>query len=90
MLNKDRKSAVIKQFARSENDSGSCEVQIAIISERIRQIATHLKSFPKDKHSRFGLVKLVGRRRALGNYLKRKDVGSYKTFMKKLKEVDLI
>jgi small subunit ribosomal protein S15 len=90
MLNKDRKSTIIKQFAKSDSDSGSCEVQVALLSERIRQIAGHLKTFPKDKHSRLGLVKLVGRRRALFNYLKRKNLDGYKVLMKQLKEGDFI
>ncbi len=73
MLSKERKSEVIKRFARTENDTGSSEAQIGILSERIVQIAAHLKLFPKDKHSRFGLVKIVGKRRSLLNYLKKNN-----------------
>lgn len=86
MLNKENKSKVIKQFAKSDNDTGSCEVQIAILSERIREIADHLKQFPKDKHSRLGLVKLVGKRRTFLGYLKKKNLNDYNIFFKQLKE----
>ncbi len=72
MLNKEVKTAIIKEHAITENDTGSAEVQVAILTERIVQIAAHLKKFPKDKHSHHGLIKLLGRRRAFNKYLSRK------------------
>ncbi len=86
MLSKECKGKIIKEFAKSEKDSGSCEVQVAVLSNRINQIAEHLKSFPKDNSSRFGLVKLVGKRRTFYNYLKKNDKGCYLGLVKKLKE----
>ena len=85
MLNKETKNELISKFAKSEKDTGSSEVQIAILSERINQIANHLKSFPKDKHSRLGLVKLVGKRRVFYNYLKNRDKQSYEKLIAELK-----
>ncbi len=90
MLSKECKEDIVKQLAKSEKDTGSCEVQIGFLSERIRQIATHLKSFPKDKHSRFGLVKLVSKRRSFFAYLKRKNKKSHDVFLKKLKDQNLM
>lgn len=71
MLSKAQKQEIIKRYAQSEKDSGSTSVQIALLTERINQISEHLKSFPKDKHSRQGLLKLVGKRRRLYSYLAR-------------------
>jgi small subunit ribosomal protein S15 len=85
MLNKDLKIKVIKDFSQSDSDTGSSQIQIALLSARIRQISNHLKAFPKDKHSRLGLVKLVGKRRALYSYLKRRNVQDYKDLVQKLK-----
>ena len=85
MLNKETKTEIISKFAQSEKDTGSSEIQIAILSARIDQIASHLKSFPKDKHSRYGLVKLVGKRRVFYNYLKKHDKPSYEKVIKELK-----
>jgi small subunit ribosomal protein S15 len=87
MLTKDCKEGVIKQFARSEGDTGSCEVQIALLTKRIKQIAEHLKSFPKDFHSRRGLIKILARRKIYGSYLKRQDVNRYDSVMAKIKEL---
>jgi len=86
MLNKENKNKIIKQFAKSETDTGSCEVQIALLSERIREISGHLKQFPKDNHSRLGLVKLVGKRKSFLGYLKKKDLSGYNNFVKQLKD----
>ena len=77
MLNKDIKQAVIKKNATTEQDTGSSHVQIALLSERIKQISGHLKQFPKDFHSRNGLLKLVCRRRKLLKYLGKKDPQGY-------------
>lgn len=71
MLTKNQKSKIIKDFSKTEKDAGSVEVQIALLSERIKQISKHLKLFPKDKHSRIGLVKLVGKKRRLSRYLEK-------------------
>jgi len=73
MLAKERKAEIINKFAKSVNDTGSSEVQIALLTERIEQISNHLKSFPKDTHCKIGLVRLVGRRRRLTKYLKEND-----------------
>ena len=71
MLDKKLKQDTIKQYAATEQDTGSSQVQVALLSERIAQISTHLKQFPKDFHSRSGLIKLVSRRRKLLKYLGR-------------------
>ena len=86
MLNKEEKNKIIKEFAKSEKDSGSSEVQIALLSKRINQIADHLKTFPKDKHSKLGLLKLVSKRKTFYNYLKKNDRSSYQSLVKKLKD----
>ncbi len=78
-LLKDRKQELVSKFARGEGDTGSPEVQIALLSERITYLTEHFKTHAKDHHSRRGLLKLVGQRRRLLDYLKRKDVSRYKT-----------
>ena len=78
-LLKDRKQELVSKFARAEGDTGSPEVQIALLSERITYLTEHFKTHAKDHHSRRGLLKLVGQRRRLLDYLKRKDVTRYKT-----------
>jgi small subunit ribosomal protein S15 len=78
-LLKDRKQELVSKFARGEGDTGSPEVQIALLSERITYLTEHFKTHAKDHHSRRGLLKLVGQRRRLLDYLKRKDVTRYKT-----------
>ncbi len=82
MLNREEKDTIIKQNAIHAGDTGSSQVQIALLSARIKQISEHLKNFPKDYHSQRGLSKLVGQRRALMNYLKRKDLTSYQNLAK--------
>ena len=86
MLNKDEKTEIISAFARSGSDTGSSEVQIALLSARIRQISSHLKLFPKDKHSRRGLLRLVSRRKTFFKYLKRVNPSSYDSYVGTLKE----
>lgn len=76
-INKEKKQEVIVNFKRHETDTGSSEVQIAIITERITYLTEHFKSHPKDHHSRRGLLMLVGKRRKLLDYLKRRDLGAY-------------
>ncbi len=71
MIEKAKKQELIKKFGKNERDTGSCEVQIAILTARIREITEHLKIHKKDKHSRLGLLKLVARRKKLLKYLRR-------------------
>lgn len=80
----ERKQEVIKDFATKESDTGSPEVQVAILSERIRNLTDHLKTHSKDFHSRRGLLMMVGQRRRLLDYLKRKDEERYKTLVQRL------
>ena len=83
-LTKARKTELIKSFERHEGDTGSPEVQIAILSERINYLTEHFKTHPKDHHSRRGLLQLVGRRRRLLDYLKGKDLSRYRGLIDKL------
>jgi len=76
-LDSAKKMEIIKKFARSEGDTGSTEVQIALLSERIKYLTEHLKVNKKDHSSRLGLLKLVGQRKRLLRYLKRKDFDTY-------------
>lgn len=80
----ERKTALIKEHARSEGDTGSTEVQVAILSERIANLTEHFKSHAKDNHSRRGLLMLVNKRRSLLDYLKREDAGRYSELISKL------
>lgn len=84
MISKEKKTAIIKEFARSEGDTGSPEVQIAVLTERIQELTEHLKEHPKDHHSRRGLLKMVGQRRGLLGYLKEKDIERYRALIEKL------
>jgi len=79
-----RKAEVIKEFAKKVGDTGSPEVQVAILSERINNLTEHFKSHAKDNHSRRGLLKLVSQRRQLLDYLRRSNEASYKTLIEKL------
>lgn len=83
-LTKDEKANIIKKFARSEGDTGSAEVQIAILTEEIKQLTEHLKEHSHDFHSRRGLLKKVGQRRSLLNYLLKEDVTRYREIVKAL------
>lgn len=83
-LLKDSKQELVAKFARKEGDTGSPEVQIAILTARIVYLTDHFKTHAKDHHSRRGLLKLVGQRRRLLDYLKRKDVSRYKTVIEQL------
>jgi len=76
-LDAAKKNDIIKKFGRTENDTGSSEVQIALLSERIAQLTEHLKTFKKDHASRLGLLKLVGQRRRLMRYFKRTNRAAY-------------
>jgi small subunit ribosomal protein S15 len=79
--NTAKKLEIISKFATHENDTGSPEVQIALISDRITYLTEHFKTHAKDHHSRRGLLKLVGHRRSLLNYLKKKDINRYRTLI---------
>lgn len=80
----ERKNALVKEFAQKAGDTGSPEVQIAILTERINNLTGHFKTHAKDNHSRRGLLKLVSSRRSLLDYLKKKDESRYKTLIEKL------
>ena len=84
MLRKDEKTAVIEANRTHEKDTGSPEVQIAILTKRINDLTEHLKTHKKDHHSRRGLLKMVGKRRNLLNYLKNKDIERYRATIEKL------
>jgi small subunit ribosomal protein S15 len=81
---KDQKTALISDFARSETDTGSPEVQVAIMTKRIEELTGHLKSHTKDHHSRRGLLMLVGKRRRLLDYLRKEDVERYRALIARL------
>ncbi len=80
----ERKAELIKEYARGENDTGSAEVQIAVLSERIANLTEHFKGHKKDNHSRRGLLKMVSQRRRLLDYLKGVDEGRYTAIVKSL------
>lgn len=83
-LSKEKKAAIIEEHRIHENDTGSAEVQIAMLSDRINYLTEHLKMHKKDHHSRRGLLKMVGSRRNLLNYLKKKDFDRYREIISKL------
>ena len=84
MIAKDKKQAIIAEYGRTPNDTGSPEVQVAILTARIQELTEHLKSNPKDHHSRRGLLMMVGQRRGLLDYLKKKDIERYRALIEKL------
>ena len=84
MMLKDEKTAIIEANRTSENDTGSPEVQIAILTKRINDLTEHLKTHQKDHHSRRGLLKMVGKRRNLLGYLQKKDLERYRAIIAKL------
>ena len=83
-MTKERKEEIIKTYRLDEKDTGSPEVQIALLTERINDLTEHLKVHPKDNHSRRGLLKMVGARRSLLKYLSDKDVQRYRDIVEKL------
>ncbi len=83
-MTKERKQEIINTYKRDENDTGSSEVQIALLTERIQELTEHLKVHPKDNHSRRGLLKMVGKRRNLLNYLAKTDLDKYRDIAQKL------
>ncbi|MDQ7794567.1 MAG: 30S ribosomal protein S15 [bacterium] len=84
MLDGERKEAIIKEHRSHESDTGSPEVQIALLTQRIQDLTEHLKEHKKDFHSRRGLYQMVGRRRRLLNYLRDNDVDRYRALLEKL------
>ena len=83
-LPKDVKASIIGEYKRNDTDTGSAEVQIALLTQRIRDLTEHLKIHKKDHHTRRGLLKLVGQRRRLTNYLKKTDIERYRTVIAQL------
>ena len=83
-LSNDRKKELIKKFGENENDTGKAEVQVALLSERIKYLTEHFKQHNKDNHSRRGLLKMVGKRRRLLEYLKGKNIERYQTLISEL------
>jgi small subunit ribosomal protein S15 len=81
---KETKEAIIKSYAISQKDTGSCEVQIALLSQRISELSEHMKVHPKDLHSRRGLVRLLNLRRSLLDYLKKRKVETYRKILASL------
>ena len=84
MIAKEKKQAIIAEYARTPGDTGSPEVQVAILTARIQELAEHLKVNPKDHHSRRGLLKMVGQRRGMLKYLKKVDIERYRSLIERL------
>ena len=83
-ISKERTAELIKEFGKTETDSGSAEVQVAILTERIRNLTAHLKVHPKDNHTRRGLMMLIGKRRGMLKYIKNRNIDEYRELIKKL------
>ena len=84
MISKEKKQSIIAEYARSEGDTGSPEVQIAVLTARIQELTEHLKANPKDNHSARGMYMMIGQRRGLLDYLKKKDIERYRELIAKL------
>lgn len=84
MISKEQKEQIVAQYGRTAGDTGSLEVQIAILTARINDLTDHFKANPKDHHSRRGLLKMVGQRRGLLAYLKKTDIERYRALIEKL------
>ncbi len=84
MISKEKKTAIMEEYATKPGDTGSPEVQIAILTARINELTEHLKIHKKDHHSRRGLLKMVGQRRGLLAYLKKKDIERYRSLIERL------
>ena len=84
MISKEKKTAIINEYATKPGDTGSPEVQVAILTARINELTEHLKVHKKDHHSRRGLLKMVGQRRGLLEYLKKNDVEAYRSLIARL------
>ena len=83
-ISKERTAELMAEFGKDANDSGSAEVQVAILTERIRNLTEHLKVHKKDKHTQRGLMMLIGKRRGLLKYIKNRDINEYRTLIQKL------
>ena len=84
MITKEKKTAIMNEYATKPGDTGSPEVQVAVLTARIRELTDHLKENPKDHHSRRGMLKMIGQRRGLLDYLKKKDIERYRTLIDRL------
>ncbi len=84
MISKEKKTKIMSDYARTPGDTGSPEVQVAVLTARIQELTEHLKANPKDHHSRRGMLKLVGQRRGLLEYLKKKDIERYRSLIERL------
>lgn len=84
MISKEKKTAIMNEYATCPGDTGSPEVQVAVLTARIQELTEHLKVHPKDHHSRRGMYKMVGQRRGLLAYLKEKDIERYRTLIERL------
>ena len=84
MISKEKKTAIINEYGRKPGDTGSPEVQIAVLTERIKELTEHLKENPKDHHSRRGMYKMIGQRRGLLDYLMKTDLEGYRALIEKL------
>ena len=84
MISTEKKKQIISEYGRDANDTGSPEVQVALLTERIKELTEHLKVNKKDYHSTRGLLKMVGKRRGLLDYLKKKDIEAYRTLIGRL------
>lgn len=84
MISKEKKQTIINEYARTAGDTGSPEVQVAVLTARIQELTEHLKENPKDHHSRRGLLKMVGKRRNLLAYLKNLDIERYRSLIERL------
>ena len=84
MISKEKKAEIVAAYGRTPGDTGSPEVQIAILTERITELTEHLKTHQKDHHSRRGLLKMVGQRRGLLDYLKKTDIEGYRSLIERL------
>ena len=84
MIAKEKKQEIMQAYARTEGDTGSPEVQVAVLTGRINELTEHLKQNPKDHHSRRGLLKMVGHRRSLLAYLRKKDIMRYRALIERL------
>lgn len=83
-LTKERKQEIVKEIGTNEQDTGNTKVQVALLTERINGLTEHLKIHKKDHHTRYGLLKLVGQRKSLLDYLRARDIEEYRTLIKKL------
>lgn len=84
MISKEKKEEIIKAYARTEGDTGSPEVQVALLTERINELTQHFKIHKQDHHSRTGLYKMIGQRRGLLAYLKKNDIERYRSLIERL------